>query len=79
MHPSRPVWLFSSKDEDKALDKYKVKRIVIDEGLLEGGGMSVDEFLNGKDGAMVVFDDIDTIKDKMKKDEKGKEKKGRIK
>lgn len=74
MYPDRPIWLFSSKTEDKVLDKIGVKRIVIDEGLFEEGGMDTAEFLKGKSGAMVLFDDIDTIKNINVKNEKGKDK-----
>ncbi len=63
IYKKRPVWVFSRLDADEALDKYKVKRIGLDEGLLEDP-MSAEDFTKGSDGALVIFDDIDTIPNK---------------
>lgn len=64
MFPKNKVYLFSPKDEDPELDRNKINRIVIDEGLLEDP-MTVDEFKN----SLVVFDDIKSIIDKKLKKE----------
>ena len=58
------VYLFSPKDEDPELDRNKINRIVLDEGLIEDP-MTVDEFKN----SLVVFDDIKSIVDKNVKKE----------
>jgi hypothetical protein len=63
MYPDNPVWLFSRLDADEALDKYKIRRISLDEGLLDNP-MSAADFVKKSPGALVVFDDIDTIPDK---------------
>lgn len=57
--PENPVYLFSRKDEDKALDDLDITRIMINEDLLEEP-IELDEL---KD-SLVIFDDIDTIGDK---------------
>jgi hypothetical protein len=62
MYKGNPVWVFSRLNKDKALDKYKVNRIILDEGLLEEP-MEAKDLTKGK-GALVIFDDIDTIPDK---------------
>ena len=53
-HPKNDVFVFSNKTEDPALDKYKIKRIPIDEDLLEDH-INLDELRS----SLVIFDDIE--------------------
>lgn len=64
LNKNNPVWLFSSVNDDKSLENLDINVIALDDGLLKNGGMESSEFLQKGDGAMVIFDDIDTIKDK---------------
>jgi hypothetical protein len=59
MFPDNPIYIFSSLEKDKAFDKYKVKRIKIDESLIENP-LSFEQF----EDSLVIFDDTNTIKDK---------------
>ena len=63
LFPEQPIWVFSRLNEDVILDKYNVKRIILDKGLIEGEPINASEFLEGNKGALVIFDDIDTIPD----------------
>jgi hypothetical protein len=58
LYPKADFFLFSTKEEDPVLDKFKPKRIVIDEEILS-------EPINPKElaNSLVMFDDIDTIAD----------------
>ncbi len=61
-HKGANVWVFSRVEEDKALDKHNVKRIILDDGILEDP-IDPAELSEGKP-TLVIFDDIDTIRDK---------------
>ncbi len=61
-HPKAKVWMFSRVDKDAAIDKYGVNRITLDEGLVESP-ITPSELSGGKP-TLVIFDDIDTIRDK---------------
>lgn len=61
-HKNAQVWLFSRVDDDKALDKHNIKRIALDDGLLEDP-INPAELSEGKP-TLVIFDDVDTIRDK---------------
>ena len=58
-HREDPVILFSSVDEDKALDKYDVIRVELDEDLLDEPLDPIE-----LENSLCVFDDTDTIRDK---------------
>lgn len=58
MFPKNNIVIFSSVNEDKAFDKYDVKRININEKLLLNKIDITKELCN----SLVVFDDIDVIK-----------------
>lgn len=70
MFPGSPVYLFSELDEDPVLDKIKcIRRIKIGENLIEEPieikDLEGPEIGNsGKKTSLVIFDDIDVIKDK---------------
>lgn len=64
LNKNNSIWLFSSVNEDKALEGLDVNQMALDKGLLKDGGMEASEFIEKGDGAMVIFDDIDMIKDK---------------
>lgn len=66
-HKNANVWIFSRVEEDKALDKHDVKRILLDDGILEDP-IDPAELSKGKP-TLVIFDDIDTIRDKDIRDE----------
>ena len=51
--------MFSSVDEDKALDKYDVIRVELDEDLLDEPLDPIE-----LENSLCVFDDTDTIRDK---------------
>jgi hypothetical protein len=59
IYPEKPIFLFSSVNSDPIIDKYKPRRIIMDE-----------EFLNDPPdmralhGSLTIFDDVDQIKDK---------------
>lgn len=59
IYPNNKVIVFSNKDKDEALDKYKPFRINIDEDLL-----SDPITLNELKQSLVIFDDIDCIPNK---------------
>jgi hypothetical protein len=59
MYPKNEVFVFSNKNEDPALDKYDIKRLPIDEDLLDEP-INLDELAN----SLVVFDDIEGNPDK---------------
>ena len=59
MFPDDEIYLFSSIDEDKALDKYKPKRILFDEDFIEDP-IKPDEI----EHSLCIFDDTDTIREK---------------
>lgn len=54
-----PLYLFSSLDEDKNLDKKDIKRVNIGENLIKTP-IQIDELAN----SAVIFDDTDVIRDK---------------
>lgn len=60
LFPDDNVFIFSSVPEDKPLDKVDPVRISIDEELLEDP-LSIEDFSN----SITVFDDTDTIKNKL--------------
>jgi len=62
MFPKRNIWVFSRLTEDKELDKHDVNRILLDKGIVENP-IDPEELSNGN-GALCIFDDIDTIADK---------------
>jgi hypothetical protein len=55
-HPKNEIYLFSSVNDDKALDKMKVKRIKLSPEL---EGLELSEF----NDSCCIFDDCDVIKD----------------
>lgn len=60
LHPKRPIYLFSYKDEDPAMDKLKyVKRVKIDSDLVTDP-LGYQDF----EKSLVCFDDVSSIKDK---------------
>jgi hypothetical protein len=59
------IYLFSRLDEDKSLDKLKPTRIKIDNALIDD---PIDVTKEMKNGALVIFDDVDTINDKKQRD-----------
>jgi hypothetical protein len=58
-HPDGKVIVFSQVAEDKELDKCGITRVMIDDGLVENP-YEIKELAN----CLVVFDDIDAIRDK---------------
>ena len=58
-----PIYLFSALKEDESLDEIKPSRIKIDDALVSNP-IDVEEF---KD-SMVIFDDIDVIRDKKQRE-----------
>lgn len=58
-HPDGRVIVFSQVGEDKELDKCGITRVMIDEGLVDNP-YELKELAN----CLVVFDDIDAIRDK---------------
>lgn len=60
LFPKKPVYIFSQLDEDKAFGKNGV-RVKVDQSLVES---PIDVTKEIKGGALVIFDDIDTIFDK---------------
>lgn len=58
-HPEGTVYVFSAKDEDRELDNVGVKRIMIDDELVNTP-LDMEDFAN----SLVIFDDIDNIVDK---------------
>ena len=61
-HPKAKVWMFSRVDKDAVIDKQGVSRIALDEGLVEDP-IAPSELSGGKP-TLVIFDDVDTIRDK---------------
>lgn len=62
---NKDIYLFSAKEEDPALDRFDPIRVPIDHSLLE-------QKITHKDfqkGDFIIFDDVDSIKDKKVKDE----------
>lgn len=66
-HKGAQVWVFSRVDEDAPLDAHKVNRILLDDGLLESPIDPVE--LSGGKPTLVIFDDIDTIRDQAIREE----------
>jgi hypothetical protein len=63
--PEKDLYVFSRKDDDPPLDKLKPIRIKIDESLVQN---PIDLTKELSDGAIVIFDDVNTIiDDKQKK------------
>lgn len=60
LYPDRNIIIFSRVDHDPALDIYNPTRIMINEELVDDPIDPVKELSN----SLVIFDDIDTIKDK---------------
>jgi hypothetical protein len=58
-----PIYLFSALKEDESLDEVKPSRIKIDDALVSNP-IDIEEF---KD-SMVIFDDIDVIRDKKQRE-----------
>ena len=63
-HPKSPIIVISRVAEDKAIDDLDVKRLMIDEGLLEEP-LNCDDF---EPGSFLIFDDIDSVEPKKLKD-----------
>ncbi len=62
--PEKDLFVFSRKDHDEPLDKLKPIRIKIDDSLVES---PIDLTQELSDGAIVVFDDVNTILDDKQK------------
>lgn len=62
--PEKDLYIFSRKDSDEPLDKLKPIRIKIDESLVEN---PIDLTKELSDGAIVIFDDVNTILDDKQK------------
>ena len=62
-YPKRPIYMFSNLTEDKSLDGLDIHRIVIGGNLLTDP-LSVADFAE----SLVLFDDIDVIREKVLKD-----------
>jgi len=62
--PDKEVFLFSRKDSDPAFDSLKPNRIKIDNGLVEN---PIDLTQELSSGAIVIFDDVNTINDDKQK------------
>lgn len=65
VYPKRKIYVFSAIDEDEALDKLPITRITLDNELLEEiNNKGVDNVLDLQDikNSVVVFDDVDVIK-----------------
>jgi hypothetical protein len=62
--PNNPIWLFTTCDEDPAFDSLKyIQRYELDDGFLE------EEFsINDFENTLTIFDDYDTIQNKVIKD-----------
>jgi Cdc6-like AAA superfamily ATPase len=58
-----PIYLFSALKEDESLDEVKPSRIKIDDDLVSNP-IDIEEFKN----SMVIFDDIDVIRDKKQRE-----------
>lgn len=63
MFPKNSIYLFSFLTEDKSITNRKIKRIKLNEEFLQTQ-FSLDDF---KD-SLLIFDDVDSIKDKLLKD-----------
>ena len=63
MFPKKKIYIFSDVDEDEVLDKLEPIRIKLDHSLVENE-IKPEELKNGKEGSLVLFDDIDSIQDK---------------
>lgn len=61
---NRPIFLISNLAEDESLAELKINRIKVDEDLVDEP-LTLEDF--GKDGCLVVFDDIDGMKKDIKK------------
>ncbi len=61
VYPKRDIFLFSRLPSDKAIDYLKPKRVKIDESLYENPIDIIEELPHGR---LIVFDDIDTVRDK---------------
>lgn len=65
LFPEKNVYVFSRLDKDESLDRgLNPIRIPLDESLIDG----IDIQKDLADGALVIFDDCDTIKDKKIRD-----------
>ena len=62
---NKPIYLFSSLEEDESLDKLKPLRIKLDESLLTDP-IEAQDF---DEGSVAIFDDIDVIKNKKIREE----------
>jgi len=62
MNKKNPVWVFSRLDSDNKIDALGVYRIDLKNFILNP--MTISEFKKDGDGALFIFDDIDTIPDK---------------
>ena len=59
MYPKRPIYLFSLLTEDKSIKCKHIKRVKLDENFLK-----TDLTLGDMKNSCLIFDDIDTIKNK---------------
>jgi len=68
MFPKRNIFLFSGLSKDTgSIDKIKgLQRITIDDEFLKTD-FSAEDFVEGNGGALIIFDDIDGIPDKIVK------------
>ena len=65
MYPRNSIIMFSRVDKDPSIDKYiNVKRVLLDDSLIEDP-IDTEELKN----KMVIFDDIDTLRDKKLREE----------
>lgn len=62
LFPKRPVYLFSRLNDDPALDKYDIQQIELDKDLVKNPTTG-KELTEESDGALVIFDDTNTIPD----------------
>lgn len=70
LNPGKPIYVFSMKDKDPALDKFKIYRIPINNDLVDNP-IDLQKEIPTKTGAVILFDDVnpDTIRDtKLKKE-----------
>jgi GTPase SAR1 family protein len=58
-YPDRPIWLFSSKPDDPALDVHHPDRVPLTDHMVDEP-ITLDEL----EQSLVIFDDIDQIRDK---------------
>jgi len=63
MKPKAPIWLFSDTPKDDKIDKLGVKRVVLDDELIDDP-IEAEELMGPEEAdfhSMVIFDDIDSI------------------